>query len=158
MKVMVNIINMWSILMSEEVIMPRLMTTLTVCEESLARDRHTDRQTHTWLHQYPKPHNQKQDGTGCLKVPVEHLSLFRILTSLSLCLSLSISAKRHGHVFLLSFTSLCQSQDGDARRPGEWWMSSAGDLIPVRKWSNLMFESRKTLTHTHTHNLINWVL
>ena len=48
MKVTVNIINTWCILMSEAVTVPSWMMTSTVAEELLARDRHT--YTHTDRH------------------------------------------------------------------------------------------------------------
>ena len=49
-KVKINIINTWCILMSEAVTVPSLMRmTLTVSEESLERDRQTDRHTHQLL-------------------------------------------------------------------------------------------------------------
>ena len=51
MKVTVNIINTWCILVSEAVTVPSMMMmALLVSEESLARDRHTDRQTDTEIH------------------------------------------------------------------------------------------------------------
>ena len=51
MKVTVNTINTWCILVSEAVTVPSMMTmALIVSEESLARDRHTDRQTDTHTH------------------------------------------------------------------------------------------------------------
>ena len=52
MKVKVNIINTWCILMSDTVTMPSLMmVTVIVSEDSLARDRQTDRHnTHMHAH------------------------------------------------------------------------------------------------------------
>ena len=51
MKIKVNIINTWCILMSEAVTEPTLMTmTLIVSEELYARDRHAHRQTHKHTH------------------------------------------------------------------------------------------------------------
>ena len=49
-KICVNTINMWCILMSEAVTVPSLkMITSTVSEESLARNRHTNRHTASWM-------------------------------------------------------------------------------------------------------------
>ena len=59
LKLNVNIINTWCILMSEAVTVPSLMMmTLIVSEESFARDTHTYTHTHTHTHTrtYTHPH------------------------------------------------------------------------------------------------------
>ena len=64
MKVNVNVINTWYILVTETVTVPRLtMMSSTVSEESLARDAHTHTHTHTYTHTHRHTHTQTHTHT-----------------------------------------------------------------------------------------------
>ena len=57
MKVKVNIINTWCIIMSEAITVPSLMLmTSTVSQESLARDMHARTHARTHRHTHPPTH------------------------------------------------------------------------------------------------------
>ena len=63
MKVKVNIINVWCMLMSEAVTMPILTMTLILSEESLARDTHTHIHAHALTHSHVHMHTHTHTYT-----------------------------------------------------------------------------------------------
>ena len=67
MKVKVNIINAWCILMPEAVtVLSGMMMTSIISEESHARDRHAHRQTHTHTHTHTHTQWMTQLGSSTL--------------------------------------------------------------------------------------------
>ena len=129
MKVKVNIINPWSILMSDAVTMPSLtMVTSTVSEESLAKDTHTQTQSrvyvkvcfannsrsymhHNWWHcikQTTKKYHTNPEEKSKTKTETTHTHTTHTHTHTQHCVFASISAKccSQSYLALMIFPSL----------------------------------------------------